>query len=222
MIEINDLTYAYLSHNVIEKVTLSIKKGEFTLIKGENGSGKTTLIKCLASLINDYQGTIKKNGTIAYLSQITEVQNNFPATIEEIVMSGTIANNPTKFFYSKADKEKCIESLKQLDLYEIRKKSFRELSGGQKQRTLLARAICQKADILILDEPTNGLDPEISVLVYKYLEKINKEQNITILMVSHDVVNSLKYASRIIEIKNGRVVFNDKVKKYKDNKGAIS
>ena len=96
----------------------------------------------------------------------------------------------------------------------MRKKCFRELSGGQKQRVLIARAVCSTAKIIILDEPTNGLDPNISKGVYDILHKLNKENEITIIMVSHDIHRSLCRADRVVQIAKGEIVFNDAPSKY--------
>lgn len=216
MIKIEQLSYAYLKHNVIENINLEIKKGEFVLLLGDNGSGKTTLIKCITDLLKDYKGSIKRTERVSYLPQITEVQNNFPATVEEVVLSGTIASGVKRFFYNKKDKETRDLALAQMNIEDIRKVCFRELSGGQKQRVLLARALCGEAKILILDEPTNGLDPSIASEVYELLHELNKENQITIILVSHDVDRAINYADRIVEMKKGEIVFNDKKTKYKN------
>ena len=104
--------------------------------------------------------------------------------------------------------------MKSLDLYDRRKKCFRELSGGQQQRVLIARAICATQDIILLDEPTNGLDPSIAKQIYDMLYKLNKEEKLTIVMVSHDIDRSIGYANKVVEIQNGKVVYNGQASEY--------
>ena len=145
---------------------------------------------------------------------MTEIQSNFPATIEEIVLSGTIPDDVLKLFYTKNNKEKAYEIMKQLDLYDMRKKCFYDLSGGQRQRVLIARALCSTKEIILLDEPVNGLDPKIVYEIYKLLAKINKEDKITIVMVSHDVDRALEYANRVVEIDHGQIMQDVEASKY--------
>ncbi len=209
VLELKNVKFSYAITQEIEilkGISFKIEKGEFVAIVGENGSGKSTLLKCVLGLIKPTSGEIILNERAGYLPQITDIQNNFPATIEEIVLSGTIVNNPMKIFYTKEDRLQAQNVLKELDLYDMRKKCFNELSGGQRQRVLIARALCATDNLLILDEPVNGLDPKIVSQIYKLLGKLNKEKEITIIMVSHDIDRSLKYATRVIEIEKGKVI----------------
>ena len=217
LIKVNKLTFRYEARDVedtLKNVSLSVNEGDFLCIVGENGSGKSTLIKCIVGLNKVPEGAITINEKIGYLPQKTEIQANFPASIEEVVLSGTISNNIRKIWYTKEDKEKATEIMKELDIYEIRKKCFRDLSGGQQQRVIIARAMCATNKIIVLDEPTNGLDPNIARKIYETLKKLNKKRKLTILMVSHDIERAVKYASRVIEIKNGKVSFDGLPEKY--------
>lgn len=206
LIKVKNLTFGYNSSNdILKKVNLTVNEGEFLTIVGENGSGKSTLIKCILGLNKVTKGEVKVEGRIGYLPQLTDIQNNFPASIEEIVLSGTIPNHPRSLFYKKEDKQKAKEIMEQLELYDMRKKCFYELSGGQKQRVLIARALCSTEKILLLDEPVNGLDPKIVTEIYSLLKKLNKQNKLTIVMISHDVHRVVKYASRIVEIESGKI-----------------
>ena len=208
LIEIKDLCFSYpTKKDTLKHINLKIEKGNFTCIVGENGSGKSTLLKCILGLNKGYTGEIIKESNIGYLPQKSEIQTNFPATIEEVVLSGTISNNPKSIFYKKEDKQKAEQVMKNLDIYDIRKKCFADLSGGQQQRVLIARALCATKDIIILDEPTNGLDPSIAKQIYELLDKLKKKENITILMVSHDIERALKYADTVLELINGKITF---------------
>lgn len=217
MIKVENMSFGYNSSNkILKNINMEINEGEFVVIVGENGSGKSSLIKCILGLNKPQEGNITVKERIGYLPQMTEIQNNFPATIEEIVLSGTIPNNVRKIFYTKDDKKKAQDVMKKLNLYEMRKKCFYELSGGQRQRVLIARALCSTDKIILLDEPVNGLDTKIVNEIYKMLYKLNKEQSITIVMVSHDVERSLKYCTRVIEIENGKVIKDAKVDEFKN------
>lgn len=216
LIRIKGLSYSYpTKKDTLKNININVPEGSFICIVGENGSGKSTLIKCIVGLNKTYTGEIKKEARIGYLPQKTEIQSNFPASIEEIVMSGTIPNNVKSIFYKKEDKEKAKEIMQELEIYEIRKKCFADLSGGQQQRVMIARAMCATDKIIILDEPTNGLDPNIAKQIYEMLYKLKTEKNLTILMVSHDTERALKYADTVIEIKEGQVAFIGTPAEYK-------
>ena len=215
LIEIKNLFFSYpTKRDTLENINIDVREGSFTCIVGENGSGKSTLLKCIVGLNKGYTGTIKKEVQIGYLPQKTEIQSNFPASIEEIVISGTIPNNVKSIFYKKEDKEKAKEVMKELEIYEMRKKCFADLSGGQQQRVMIARAMCATDKIIVLDEPTNGLDPNIAKQIYEILYKLKEEKKLTILMVSHDIDRALNYADTVIEIKDGKVAYFGGPSKY--------
>ena len=216
IIKIENMSFGYTNGaKTLNNINLEINEGEFVAIIRENGSGKSSLIKCILGLNKIQDGKIEIKGRIGYLPQITEIQNNFPASIEEIVLSGTIPNNVRKIFYTRQDKEKAKEVMIKLNLYDIRKKCFYELSGGQRQRVLIARALCSTDKILLMDEPVNGLDTKIISSIYEMLYNLNRENGVTIIMVSHDVERTLKYCSRVIEVENGEIVQDVQSSEYK-------
>ena len=218
LINIKNLTFRYESRDdedTLKNVSLSVNEGDFLCIVGENGSGKSTLIKCIVGLNKVPEGKITLKEKLGYLPQKTEIQANFPASIEEVVLSGTISNNIKKIWYTKQDKEKANKIMKELDIYTIRKRCFRDLSGGQQQRVLIARAMCATNNLIVLDEPTNGLDQSIARKIYSTLKALNKKRNLTIVMVSHDVERAVKYATRVIEIEKGKVTFDGLPDRYK-------
>ena len=215
-IQIKDVSYNYpTKKDTLKHVSFDVKKGTFTCIVGENGSGKSTLIKCILGLNKGYTGEIVKPERIGYLPQKSKIQSNFPASIEEVVLSGTIGNNIKSIFYKKEDKENAKKIMKELEIYDIRKTCFADLSGGQQQRVLIARALCATDELIILDEPTNGLDPSISIQIYELLDSLKKKNNITVLMVSHDVERALKYADEVVKLENGEVKYIGKPSSFK-------
>ena len=216
IIKIENMSFGYTnSSETLTNINMEINEGEFIAIIGENGSGKSSLIKCILGLNKIQKGKITVNDRIGYLPQLTEIQNNFPATIEEIVLSGTIPDNVLKIFYTKNDRKKAEDVMKKLNLYDMRKKCFDELSGGQRQRVLIARALCSTDKIIILDEPVNSLDSKVVSGIYDILNDLYKNKGITIVMVSHDVERCIKYCSRIIEMENGKIIKDINSKDYR-------
>ena len=216
LVEIKNLNFGYGNDkNILNNINIKVEEGKFTCIVGENGSGKSTLLKCILGLNKGYGGEIVKEERIGYLPQKSEIQSHFPASIEEVVMTGTIGNNVKSIFYKKEDRENAKNIMQELGIYDIRKKCFADLSGGQQQRVLIARALCATKKLIILDEPTNGLDPSIAKQIYELLDTLKKNVNITILMVSHDIERALNYADKVIEIEAGKVVFSGSPSEFK-------
>lgn len=192
-----DLDIGYDGKAVVSGLNLKINDGDYLCIVGENGSGKTTLMKTLLGLIPLLGGSIQglNKNDIGYLPQISDIQKDFPATVEEVVLSGT-----KKLFYRKKEKDLMRFNLERLNIANISKCKFSELSGGQRQRVLLARALCASKKILLLDEPVSGLDPKATAMMYEIINKLNKEDGMTIIMISHDLNGSLKYASNVLNV----------------------
>lgn len=192
-----DLDIGYDGKAVVSGLNLKINDGDYLCIVGENGSGKTTLMKTLLGLIPLLGGSIQglNKNDIGYLPQISDIQKDFPTTVEEVVLSGT-----KKLFYRKKEKDLMMFNLERLNITNLSKCKFSELSGGQRQRVLLARALCASKKILLLDEPVSGLDPKATAMMYEIIDKLNKEDGMTIIMISHDLNGSLKYASNVLNI----------------------
>lgn len=192
-----DLDIGYDGKAVVSGLNFEINDGDYLCIVGENGSGKTTLMKTLLGLIPLLGGSIQglNKNDIGYLPQISDIQKDFPATVEEVVLSGT-----KKLFYRKKEKDLMRFNLERLNIANLSKCNFSELSGGQRQRVLLARALCASKKILLLDEPVSGLDPKATAMMYKIINKLNKEDGMTIIMISHDLNGSLKYASNVLNV----------------------
>ena len=150
MINVKNYNCKYDNDLILKDFNLKIDDGEFLCIVGENGSGKSSLIKCILGVnpSANCSGEIDRPKTIGYTPQKTEIQSNFPASVEEVVLSGTIVNNPKKIFYTKEDKKTMMNVLEKLNIVNLRNKCFRELSGGQQQRVLIARALCSSSDVI--------------------------------------------------------------------------
>ena len=196
-----NLTIGYEDGVVARGIDFSVNKGDYLCILGENGSGKTTLMKTLLQLTPPLEGHIQFNvgsrGSIGYMPQATIVQKDFPASVEEIVLSGCLKKTGKNPFFKKTHKVQAHVNMKKMNICDLAKYSYKNLSGGQQQRVLLARALCAAEDMLLLDEPTAGLDAASTAEMYEYINKLNKE-GMTIIMISHDL-EAVKYASHILE-----------------------
>ena len=198
-----NLIVGYEGQVVRDNINFVVNKGDYLCIVGENGSGKSTLMKTLLSLQKPMGGEIVFGdgllpNEIGYLPQQSTVKRDFPATNFEIVLSGNLSHS--SFFYSKEDKANALDAMKRLHIEQFKDRCFRELSGGQQQRVLLARALCATKKVLLLDEPVSGLDPKVTAEMYALVKELNEKDNITIIMISHDLNDALKYATHILHI----------------------
>lgn len=191
----------YDSTKAVNGVSFTVDEGDFLCIVGENGAGKSTLLKGILGLQKISEGKVEFNGIkksgIGYLPQKTQVQKDFPAGVREVVLSGRLSGK-CKLFYTAADRRIAQENMDIMKITSIKNKSFNELSGGQQQRVLLARALCATDRLLLLDEPTTGLDPFVTEDMYKLINHLNNEHGVTVIMVTHDVKSVIQYANKIL------------------------
>lgn len=206
LITCENLSLAYEGAVVASEISFSVEAGDYLCIVGENGSGKSTLIKGLLGLLPPAGGKIElheglKRTEIGYLPQQSALQKDFPASIYEVALSGCLNRCGLRPFYSKAERERVRENLKLMSLTELSGKSFSELSGGQRQRVLLARALCATSKLLLLDEPTAGLDPPVAKEMYGIISMLNQEKGVAVIMVSHDIEAAASQASHILHLR---------------------
>ena len=205
-----DLCVGYDGKAVLQDLNFAVFSGDYLCIVGENGSGKSTLMKTILGLQQPVRGRIltldglRKN-EIGYLPQQTQVQKDFPASVREIVLSGCQGRCGSRPFYNKEEKQLAADAMEKMQIAQLAKRCYRELSGGQQQRVLLARALCATRKMLLLDEPVSGLDPKVTAEMYTLIEKLNREDGTTVIMISHDIAAAVKYASHILHI--GDAVF---------------
>ena len=200
-----NLTLGYENRAIQENLNFSINAGDYLCIVGENGSGKSTLMKTLLHLQPPISGTIElgdglRKNEIGYLPQQTLVQRDFPASVKEIVLSGCQGRCGWRPFYNKEDKEIARKAMGKMMIQDLQDRCYRELSGGQQQRVLLARALCAAKKILLLDEPVSGLDPKVTAEMYQLIEDLNKKDEMTIIMISHDIEAAVRFATHILHI----------------------
>ncbi|MCR5040712.1 MAG: ABC transporter ATP-binding protein [Clostridia bacterium] len=209
LIKCTDLSIGYDNSVVLEAISFEVCSGDYLCVVGENGAGKSTLIRTLLGLQKPLGGSISFSGglrqtEIGYLPQQTVVQRDFPASVTEIVMSGFVGANGRRPFYTRGQKAKARMNIERMGLQNLVRRCYRELSGGQQQRVLLARALCATDKLILLDEPTAGLDPRVTAGMYQVIKELNDE-GITVIMISHDLTAALEYASHILHV--GRETF---------------
>ena len=216
IISIENLSFAYNKENVLQDIILSVDEGDFIGIIGCNGSGKSTLMKLLIGQLTPSKGKIKlfnedlnksnKLNKIGYVPQISLSSGaTFPATVEEVVMANLYSKIGFMRFPKKEHKEKVKEALRLVNMEEYSKRLIGNLSGGQQQRVMIAKALVSDPKIIILDEPTTGIDAKSEEQLYDLLNKLNKESNITIIIVSHDFAKIQQYTNKIFVVENNKV-----------------
>lgn len=224
LIRCENVSFSYEGKTILSELSFTVEKGDYLCIVGENGAGKSTLVKGILQLKNPSEGNIAtgdglKANQIGYLPQQSAVQRDFPASVFEVVLSGRLNSLGALPFYRKADKEAAMEQLKLLGIAELKSRCYRELSGGQQQRVLLARALCASRELLVLDEPVAGLDPVMTGELYRLIDRINKSEKRTIIMVSHDIQGVVQNASHVLHIGKAGIFFGEKEEYLKSGMG---
>ena len=212
IITAKDLSFAYDGKTVLEDVNFTLSAGDYLCIVGENGSGKSTLIKGLLGLKAPDRGSISfgeglKPTEIGYLPQQTQLQRDFPASVEEVVLSGCLNSLGRRLHYGAAERELAQRNMERMGIEELARTSYQTLSGGQQQRVLLARALCATKKLLLLDEPVTGLDPIATGEMYNLIKLVNLCDNITVVMVSHDIHAAARYATHILHLGHRQLYF---------------
>ncbi|MDD2971402.1 MAG: ABC transporter ATP-binding protein [Lachnospiraceae bacterium] len=205
LIACDKVSFSYEKQIVVNELSFSIEKGDYLCIIGENGTGKTTLVKGLLGLKKPSGGKITVGDSfqpteIGYVPQQTVAQKDFPASVYEVVISGCLNQRGMRPGYSKENKERANSNMELLGISDLRKKCYRNLSGGQQQRVLLARSLCATTSLLLLDEPTTGLDPVATTEFYSMIDRLNKKHGITIVMVSHAIKEAIEHAGSILHL----------------------
>lgn len=212
ILKCENASFAYDGRTVLENVSFSMDAGDYLCVVGENGSGKSTLIKGLLGLKAPESGTISyldglRSTEIGYLPQQTRTQRDFPASVSEVVLSGCLNRLGGRFHYGREEKERAAENMERMGIDELKNASYQDLSGGQQQRVLLARALCATKRLLLLDEPVTGLDPIATGEMYNLIKLVNLCDGISVIMVSHDIHEAVRYATHILHLGHKQLFF---------------
>lgn len=217
VIEFDKVYFSYNSEHILKNISFFVNEGDFVSIIGSNGAGKSTILKLMIGEINQSKGNIKiyKEDIkkfndwhyIGYLEQNAYYKIlNFPATVNEVIMSNLFFDIGLFKFPNKNHRAKVIETLKLFDMEKYSNRMISKLSGGQIQRVFLARTLVANPKILILDEPTNGVDSETIDIIYNILRDLNQNKNISIIMVTHDIERVSKISNRIFCFEEGNLM----------------
>jgi len=231
IIEVKNVAYNYESQQVLERVNLQVNEGEFVGLVGPNGSGKSTLLKLILGMLTPQAGEVKILGVpigkfrnwseIGYVSQKANTFNRgFPATVSEIVETGLYGKIGLFKRMKKKDKQKVLDALSYVGLDGLADRNIAKLSGGQQQRVFIARGIVNDPKLLILDEPTVGVDQESVEQFYLLLEKLNKELGMTLILVSHDIGIVTEKVNKLVCL-NKELFFHGSPKEFKERRGII-
>jgi len=194
IVEIKDVTCGYEGHHVLNHIDLRIMPGDFVGLLGPSGSGKTTLLRTILGATKVFGGTVTVQGVVTsrkkpqagYVPQLETIDWNFPVTVAEVVMMGCTMNNPLFPWHQASNKKLAQGMMERLGISHLRKRHIRELSGGQQQRVFLARALVSSPDLLLLDEPTSGVDIKTRDEVMHLLHDLN-HQGITVILTTHEI-----------------------------------
>lgn len=216
--EINGLNCSYNGMEVLSNISFRVAAGDYIGIVGPNGSGKSTLIRSILGLMSSAGGAITLFGSplntfsqwhrIGYLPQRIKLFNpNFPGTVAEIVKLGLLTEGRKACPSAPNNKGAIDAALEMMGIAHLKKRLIGDLSGGQQQRVLLARAMVNRPEILILDEPTTALDPETREIFYSLVESVNRKEGTTVILVTHDTWSIGKYASRFLYV-DKKIIFD--------------
>lgn len=217
LITVNNLNYSYGKIPVLKDISFQIQRSDFFIIIGPNGSGKTTLLRLLAGIISAGNGMIDLAGDsienytrkalarkIAYVPQTVPV--DFPFTVSEVVLMGRSPHLGMLGLEKEKDLVMAKQAMKFTELDHLADRRTNQLSGGECQRVFIARAICQDTEIILLDEPTASLDLAHQTRIMDLMEKLQKEKDVTVVMVSHDVNLAAMYGKTLLLLKEGQIV----------------
>jgi iron complex transport system ATP-binding protein len=217
ILDTKNISLNFRDKSILSNVSFSINSGEFFVIIGPNGAGKTSLLKILSGLQKAQEGSvlIKEDNITKYtrrsLAQIIaivpqQIEVGFPFTVKETVIMGRTPHLGILGMEGKNDFHIAEEAMKFTDVLDLADRKLFQLSGGELQRVIIARAICQQPEIILLDEPTTALDPSHQLKIMDLMERFRRQHNTTIVMVSHDLNLASMYGDRLLLLKEGRVV----------------
>lgn len=216
MLEINNLSFSYKGRSILEEISFKAENGQFISILGRNGVGKSTLFKCILKILPNYSGQVLIDGEdalnlsvkeiaqrIAYIPQATASTFNY--SVEDIVLFGTTSLIKGLRTPGEKEKELVDNALKKVGIYNLKERCFHHLSGGEKQLVIIARALAQNANILLLDEPASALDFGNQMRILSLIRQLSQE-GYCVIQTTHDPESAFMFSDKIIALKDGRIL----------------
>lgn len=214
MIELKNVSFSFKKEPVLQNINLIINDGTFVGVIGPNGAGKTTLIRLILGILKPTSGKIARTDKkISYVSQTTSLNDSsFPSSVEEVVALGLASNKPFIFDFN-SKKKRTEEVLKDVGIYDLRKKLVSELSGGQLQKVKIAKALVSSPSLVVLDEPDAGMDEKSHEKLIETINMLHEKKKITVIFISHHM-DDLTNADHIFLVENGKVTSVQEGEKY--------
>jgi ABC-type Mn2+/Zn2+ transport system ATPase subunit len=208
-IRLQDVNLGYQGRAVLERVSFAVERGEFIVLLGPNGAGKTTILRSVLGLIPVLAGRIdygfdRLTSPPGYVPQGEKLSPIFPLTVLDVVLMGTYGRLAPLRPVGRRQRQIAGRCLEQVGLTELARRSFWELSGGQKQRVLIARALGVEPVLLLLDEPTAGVDPDAAVSIMELIAQLNRDRGLTVVLVTHQLPLVQRLASSVVWVEDGR------------------
>ncbi|WP_404285090.1 metal ABC transporter ATP-binding protein [Exiguobacterium aurantiacum] len=227
VVKLNHVSYYYDGTAALQDVSIDIKQGDFVAVVGENGSGKSTLIRTILGLLSPQTGTVelfgrpqgqfKDKSRISYVSQkAASFNSGFPVTVEEVVAMGRYGRLGLFKRLNIEDKAAIQNALETVNMWQFRHRKIGSLSGGQQQRVFIARAIVNQPDLLILDEPTVGVDQKHLRDFYEVLHLLREHTTCTFILVTHDLNVVTDLVTKVVHLDHGRMACNCGLKEYSE------
>ncbi|MTI68920.1 MAG: ABC transporter ATP-binding protein [Firmicutes bacterium] len=224
VIDVKDLHFKYYNQGILNNINIKVEKGSFVSILGPNGSGKTTLLKNICNFLKPNNGTIcikdkevfkYKNKELAKNVAVVHQNNdvNFDFSIYDIVLMGRLPYQKKFKSESKKDHEIVKKNMKKTEIWKFKDKSIHEISGGERQRVMIARALSQQPDILLLDEPISALDIKHQMSILSLCKDLVKDKDISIITTLHDINLAARFSDSIILLDSGEIKSFDIPKK---------
>lgn len=204
LVEIRGGSFGYDERIILRDVELRVSRGEFLGVLGANGSGKSTLLKGLLGLISPIRGeVIRYTRKLGYVPQRESLDDVFPLSVGEVALMGTYGRKSGVLGVPKAERDFALECLDRVGLADRAADLYSRLSGGQRQRVLIARALAMKPELLLLDEPTTGIDERAQAVVSELLDELNTRSGVSVVCVTHDPQALVGHADQVIRVESG-------------------
>lgn len=209
LLRFENVTLGYGRRRVVEALDFAVARGDYLAIVGSNGAGKTTLLRGLLGTLAPQSGKVSRaeNLHLGYVPQLHTLDEIFPLSVLDVVLMGRFGRIGAGRRAAKADFARAREAMGEAGIFDLETRLFRELSGGQKQRALIARALANDPDLLVLDEHTNDLDIATERAIMALIERLHAERHLAVVMVSHSINVVANHARSVGIIKDGRCVF---------------
>jgi manganese/iron transport system ATP-binding protein len=206
ILSLKGVTLRYENHKALDDISFHLHPGERVAVVGPNGAGKSTLFKVIAGVLTPSEGDVRIAGErpgghicIAYVPQRTQVDWNFPVNVSDVVMMGRIGQMGPFRWPRRRDRELVASALAEVGLSHLAHRQISELSGGQQQRMFIARALAQEAEIMLMDEPLNGLDVRSVEAIFEILDDL-RQRRVTVLLATHDLDQAARRFDRVMLI----------------------